>query len=121
MANNYKFTGHALATTAQTSLLTAGTGETIIIKSLRVTNNTGNTPTVTLDVTDSSASATYQILRTKSLTANNSEEILTEPLVAVINAKLSVGTTSTDNPEPVSEALTLDSLTSPRINSKNFI
>ena len=81
MANNYKFTGHALATTAQTSLLTAGTGETIIVKSFRVTNNTGNTPTVTLDVTDSSASATYQILRTKSLTANNSEEILTEPLV----------------------------------------
>ena len=49
MANSYKFKGTALATTSQTTLLSADTNETIIIKSIIVTNNTGNTPTVTLD------------------------------------------------------------------------
>ena len=65
MANSYKFKGTALATTSQTTLLSADTNETIIIKSIIVTNNTGNTPTVTLDVTDSSASSTFTILKTK--------------------------------------------------------
>ena len=58
MANSYKYKGAAIASTSQTSILTAGTDETIIIKSIIVTNNTANTPTVSLDITDSSASAT---------------------------------------------------------------
>ena len=45
MANSYKFKGVALATTSETSLLTASAKETLIIKSIRVTNNTSNTPT----------------------------------------------------------------------------
>ena len=81
MANNYKFKGVALATTDQTNIVTAATGETLIIRSINITNNTENTPTVTLDVTDTSASASYQILRTHGLTANTSEELITEPLV----------------------------------------
>ena len=39
MANNYKFKGVALATTDQTNLVTAGTGETLIVKSVIITNN----------------------------------------------------------------------------------
>ena len=97
MANSYKFKGVALATSAETALVTSAANETIIVKSFRVTNNTGNTPTVTLDVTDSSASATYQILRTKSLTANNSEEILTEPLVLEASDVLKGTISSTDS------------------------
>jgi hypothetical protein len=38
MANSYKFKGAALATTAETSIVTAASNETIIIKSIRVTN-----------------------------------------------------------------------------------
>jgi len=55
MANNYKFKGVALATTDETSLLAASSSETIIIKSIRVTNNTSNTPTISMDVSDNSA------------------------------------------------------------------
>ena len=58
MANSYKFKVTALATTSQTTLLSADTNETIIIKSIIVTNNTGNTPTVTLDVTGGGSSYT---------------------------------------------------------------
>jgi|TARA_R110000744_G_C18855622_1_gene503277 hypothetical protein len=82
MANSYKFKGVALAATTKTALLTAATDETIIIKSILVTNNTGNTPTLTLDVLDSSASTEYKILRTHTLTANTSGEVFTgSPLV----------------------------------------
>ena len=42
MANTYKFKGVALASASETSLLTASSKETLIIKSIRVTNNTGN-------------------------------------------------------------------------------
>jgi hypothetical protein len=82
MANNYKFKGVALATTDETSLLTATSKETIIIKSILVTNNTGNTPTLSLDVADNSASAEYTILKTHTLSANTSGEVFTgSPLI----------------------------------------
>jgi len=82
MANSYKFKGVALATSSETSLLTASSNETLIIKSIRVTNNTGNTPTFSLDVLDSSQSNNeYTILKTQSLTANTTIELLTMPLV----------------------------------------
>ena len=70
MANSFKFKGVALATTNETALLTAASDETIIIKSIRVTNNTSNTPTLSFDVSDSSASAEYTILKTQTLAAN---------------------------------------------------
>ena len=97
MANNYKLTGVALATTDQTAIITAATGENNIIKSHIITNNTANTPTVTLDVTDTSASATYQILRTHALTANTSEELITEPLVLEATDILKATMSSTDS------------------------
>jgi len=82
MANQYKFKGVALATTNETPLLTSGSKEVLIVKSIRITNNTGNTPTISMDVLDSSQSnAEFTILKTQSLTANSSVEILTVPLV----------------------------------------
>ena len=81
MANSYKFKGVALATSSETALLTAGSDETLIIKSIRATNNTSNTPTLSFDVADSSASAEYTILKTQTLAANTAFEILTVPLV----------------------------------------
>ena len=69
----------------------------IIIKSIIITNNTANTPTVTLDVTDTSASATYQILRTHALTANTSEELITKPLVLEATDILKATMSSTDS------------------------
>tara|TARA_Y100001938_G_C7941522_1_gene354553 strand:- start:350 stop:676 length:327 start_codon:yes stop_codon:yes gene_type:complete len=97
MANRYKFTGSALATTAETSIISAGSKETIIIKSIRVTNNTGNTPTISLDVADNSASAEFTILKTNSLTANNSTEILSVPLVLESSDALKATISSTDS------------------------
>ena len=97
MANTYKFKGVALATTDETSLLAASSSETIIIRSIRVTNNTANTPTVSMDVSDNSASAEYTILKTQTLSANTAVEILTVPLVLEASDALKATMSSSDS------------------------
>ena len=97
MANNYKFTGVALATTDETALLTAASSETIIIKSIRLTNNTSNTPTISMDVSDNSASAEYTILKTQTLSANTAVELLTVPLVLEASDALKATMSATDS------------------------
>tara|TARA_R100000908_G_C3715733_1_gene120544 strand:- start:247 stop:576 length:330 start_codon:yes stop_codon:yes gene_type:complete len=98
MANQYKFKGVALATTNETPLLTSGSKEVLIVKSIRITNNTGNTPTISMDVLDSSQSnAEFTILKTQSLSANSSVEILTVPLVLENSDILKATVSSSDS------------------------
>ena len=97
MAHSYKFKGVTLSTQSETSILTAAAKETIIIKSLRVTNNTGNTPSISFDVLDSSSSVEATILNTQSLSANNSVEILTQPLVLETTDILKATVSTNDN------------------------
>ena len=97
MANSYKFKGVALATTDETALLTAASTETIIIRSIRVTNNTANTPTVSMDLSDNSASVEYTILKTQTLAANTAVELLTVPLVLEASDALKATMSSSDS------------------------
>ena len=97
MANNYKFKGVALATTSETALLTAASDETIIIRSIRVTNNTSNTPTISMDVSDNSASAEYTILKTQTLAANTGVELIKVPIVLEASDAIKATMSSTDS------------------------
>ena len=97
MANSYKFKGVALATVSETALLTAASTETIIIRSIRATNNTSNTPTISLDVSDNSASAEYTILKTQTLAANTGVEIIKVPLVLEASDAIKATMSSTDS------------------------
>ena len=97
MANSYKFKGVALATDNETALLTAASTETIIVKSIRVTNNTSNTPTLSFDVSDNSASAEYTILKTQTLAANTGIELLTVPLVLEASDAIKATISSSDS------------------------
>jgi len=97
MANNYKFTGVALATISETALLTAASDETIIIRSIRVTNNTSNTPTISIDVSDNSASAEYTILKTQTLAANTGVELIKVPIVLEASDAIKATMSSTDS------------------------
>ena len=97
MANSYKFKGIALATISETALLTAATDETLIIKSIRITNNTANTPTISFDVLDSSASTEYTILKTQTLAANTGIELLSVPLILESADALKTTISSTDS------------------------
>ena len=86
VVNQYKFYGVDLATTDETTMFDPADtlpliSETYIIKSFRVTNNTGNTPNITIK------NNTFNIVNSQQLDANSSTEILTLPLV-VEGAKL---------------------------------
>ena len=96
MANTYKFTGVTIATTDTTAILTAGTAETIILKSI-IVSSAAYTPTVTFSVTDDSASATYVIADTVAMTANDSEQILTQPQVLEGGDILKIASSSSDS------------------------
>ena len=94
--NQYRFYGVNLATTDETTMFDAGDtlpliSETYIIKSFRVTNNTGNTPSITIK------NDAYNIVNTQQLDANSSTEILTLPLVVQGHTLLKVTMDSSDS------------------------
>jgi len=97
--NQFKFFGINLATTTETAMFGTDSGgsqlptinQTYVIKSLRVTNNTGNTPTITIK------NNTFNIVNTQTLAANSSTEILTLPLIVEGNTALKITMSSTDS------------------------
>ena len=94
IVNQYKFLGTNIATDVEQPILTpavasSGSVETVIIKSFRVTNTTGNTPTITI------TNNGFQVINTQTLTAASSVEILTNPMVVEGNTVLSYTTAGT--------------------------
>ncbi len=94
--NEYKFYGVDLATTDETTMFDPADtlpliSETYIIKSFRVTNNTGNTPSITIK------NNTFNIVNLQQLDANSSTEILTLPLVVEGSKLLKVTMNSSDS------------------------
>ena len=96
MAIKYEIVGKSLTSTSQTSLLTAPVKQQLIIKSIKVSTMGVFTPSVTFEVTDSSASATYTVERLKVLVGNQTIELLTHPLILEESDILKVTSTSTD-------------------------
>jgi len=96
IVNQYKFLGTNIATLVEQVVLTpavasAGSVETVIIKSLRVTNTTGNTPTITI------TNGTTKIVNLQTLVANTSIEILTLPLILESGVALKIKMSSGDS------------------------
>jgi len=61
-------------------LYTCPTATTAIIKSILVSEDSGNADTITVTLTDSSA-AVFSLFKTKAISANTTVELLTAPLV----------------------------------------
>ena len=91
MADTFKNAGVDLSTTDPTTIYTVPTANpgalppvfptTAVIKSILICNDSGNTTEYTIEWTDSSASATYKITNTKTITTNTTYEVLSQPLV----------------------------------------
>ena len=74
--NQYKFYGKTVTAAESNNLLEPGVNETVIIKSLHVTNKSGsNTPTITI------TNNAFEVIHTQSLSTSASVEILTNPMV----------------------------------------
>ena len=79
MANTYKNAKLDLTTTNVTVLYTAASLTTSIIKSILVSEDSGNADTVTLTLTN--GSTVYSLFKTKAIGANATVELLTAPIV----------------------------------------
>ena len=80
MAHNYKNANVDLTATTVTTLYTCPTATTAIVKSILVSEDSGNADTITVTLTDT-ASAVFSLFKTKAVSANTTVELLTAPLV----------------------------------------
>ena len=80
MANTFINKKVDLTTTNATILYTVPSATTAIIKSIIVSEDSGNADTLTVTITDT-ADAVFSIFKTKTISANATVELLTAPLV----------------------------------------
>ena len=80
MANTFVNKKIDLTATSATTLYTVPSATTAIIKSIIVSEDSGNADTITVTITDT-ASAVFSLFKTKSISANATTELLTGPLV----------------------------------------
>ena len=80
MAHNYKNAKVDLTSTNATVLYTCPTATTAIMKSILVSEDSGNADTLTVTITDAAA-AVFSVFKVKAVGANGTVEFLTEPLV----------------------------------------
>ena len=80
MANSFVNKKVDLTTTSATTLYTVPSATTAVIKSILVSEDTGNADTITVSLTNTS-SAVFSLFKTKAIGANATGELLTAPLV----------------------------------------
>ena len=89
MSNVYKNAKVDLTATTATTLYTCPTATTAIVKSILVSEDSGNADTITVTITDTD-SAVFSLFKTKAVSANTTVELLTAPLVVEESETLKV-------------------------------
>jgi hypothetical protein len=89
MPNSYKNAKLDLTTTDATVLYTCPQATTALIKSILVSEDSGNADTLTVTITDADA-AVFSLFKVKAVGANTTVELLTEPLVVQENEILTL-------------------------------
>ena len=89
MANSFVNKKVDLTTTSVTTLYTVPTATTAVIKSILVSEDSGNADTITVTITDTS-DAVFSLFKTKAVGANATIELLTAPIVLQENEVLKV-------------------------------
>jgi len=81
MANAYVNKKADLTSTSATTLYTVPTATTAVIKSILVSEDSGNADTITITLTDTDA-AVFSLFNVKAISASGTSELLSQPLVA---------------------------------------
>ena len=93
MANIYKNEKTSLTTTALTTLYTVPSNSRAIVKSLLVAEDAGSTAVVKVTLVDAAA-AIFVVDNDVNLSANQKEQVLSEPLIMKESEILKVQTSS---------------------------
>ena len=80
MANTFVNKKKDLTSTSATTLYTVPSFTTAVVKSIIVSEDSGNADTITITLTDSDA-AVFSLFKTKAISANATTELLTASLV----------------------------------------
>ena len=80
MANSFINKKVDLTSTSATTLYTVPSATTSVLKSILVSEDSGNADTITITITDASDNV-FSLFKTKSISANATTELLTNPLV----------------------------------------
>ena len=95
MANSFVNKKVDLTSTSATTLYSVPSATTAVIKSILVSEDSGNADTITVTITDTS-DAVFSLFKTKAISANATTELLSAPLVLQESEVLKV-TTATAN------------------------
>ena len=87
MTIRYKNAKVDLTTTNATDIFTIPNATTAVIKSILVSEDSGNADSITLTLTDS-ASAIFSLFKVKAVSSNTTVELLTAPLVLAESEKI---------------------------------
>ena len=80
MANSFKNKKVDLTTTDLTTLYTVPTATTTVVKSILVSNDSGSSCNLDVNLVDSSSNI-FSLFKTKAVASNTTTELLTQPLV----------------------------------------
>ena len=80
MANTFVNKKVDLTTTSETTLYTVPTATTAIVKSILVSEDSGNADTITVTITDTSSNV-FSLFKTKAVSANTTIELLSQPII----------------------------------------
>ena len=104
MANTYVNAKKDLTATTATTLYTCATATTAIVKSILVSEDSGNADTITVTITDAD-SAVFSLFKVKAISANTTVELLTAPLVVQESEILKVTAATADRLHVVASIL----------------
>ena len=104
MANTYVNAKKDLTATTATTLYTCATATTAIVKSILVSEDSGNADTITVTITDAD-SAVFSLFKVKAIGANTTVELLTAPLVVQESEILKVTAATADRLDVVASIL----------------
>jgi len=88
MANTYVNAKLDLTTTSVTTLYTCTAATTAVVKSIIVSEDSGNADTITVTLTN--GTSVFSLFKTKSVSANGTVELLTAPLIVQASEILKV-------------------------------
>ena len=107
MPNSYKNAKVDLITDTATVLYTTPGATTALVKSILVSEDTGNADTITVTITDAN-SAVFSLFKVTAIAANTTVELLTEPLVVQENEILKVTAATADRLHVVASLLEIN-------------
>ena len=79
MANIYTNAKVDLTTNSETTVYTGPSATTSIVKSILVSDDSGNADTITLTLT--AGASVFSLFKTKAISANQTVELLSQPLI----------------------------------------